>query len=41
MLNIMMTKQKALATAKRGTSRVWSSRLARVNAAYQKGAAAP
>ena len=40
-LNIMMTKQNALATASSGTSRVFSSRLTRAKAIYQKGMAVP
>jgi hypothetical protein len=37
----MMTKQNALATASSGTSRVFSNRLTRANAVYQKGIAVP
>jgi hypothetical protein len=40
-LNIMITKQNALATASSGTSRVLSSRLTRAKAPYQNGIAMP
>jgi hypothetical protein len=40
-LNIMMTKQNVLATANRGIRRVFSRRLTRAKAVYQKGIAVP